>query len=83
MIVQMYAVKDVKTVFNKPHIQLNEIAAVREFKNYINCGDPFPEKNYGDLELWHVGSYDDVTGEIVPCLEFVTNGASVKEVVAE
>lgn len=80
MIVGLYSVKDTKTVFNKPHVQLNDIAAQREFSNYINCGDPFPTKNYGDLELWKLGTFNDVTGEIIPCVEFVVNGVSVKEV---
>lgn len=80
MIVNLYAVKDTKACFNKPIVQLNEATAVREFSHYINSGDPFPTRSYGDLELWHLGTFDDVTGTIVPCCDFVVNGASVKEV---
>lgn len=79
MILRLYACKDVKASFNKPIVQLNDATAVREFSNYINSGDLFAEKNYGDLELWYLGTFDDATGIIVPCCEFVVNGVSVKE----
>lgn len=65
MIKPLYAIKDVKTTFWKPFVELNEQSAVREFSNLINSRNEFTEQNYSDLELWQIGTYDDTTAEIV------------------
>ena len=63
MITRIYAVNDTKATFWKPHVQLNDLVARREFDNMINSGaNDFYSINYADLELWYLGEYDDITG---------------------
>lgn len=82
MILGVYCIKDVKTSFWRPHTQVNDVAAIREFDNMINSrSNAFVNDNYADLELWKCGTYDDVTGNISPCLEFIVKGIDVRKVV--
>lgn len=81
MIVNVYSIKDTKATFWKPHVQLNDLVARREFDNMINSGaNDFYSVNYADLELWQIGTYDDVTGALTPELKFVCSGVDVKKV---
>lgn len=81
MITKIYAVKDTKATFWKPHVQLNDLVARREFDNMINSGaHDFYSVNYADLELWCLGEYDDLTGIIKPFDPvFVCSGVDVKK----
>lgn len=75
----LYAIKDVKVGFWKPFVQPNEGVAIREFSNLVNSpGNDFVAQNYADLELWCLGTYDDVTGEISTEVEYIVKGADVK-----
>lgn len=81
MIMQVYAIKDTKSTFWRPFTQVNDAVAVREFSNMVNGSrDSFVAQNYQDLELWKLGTFSDVNGELTSEIEFVVNGSSVKEV---
>lgn len=80
MILGLYAVKDTKTVFWKPFTHHNDLSAQREFSNLVNSGNELVVSNVADFELWKLGEYDDVTGEIKSHVEFVCNGVAVKKV---
>lgn len=80
MILNVYAIKDTKTTFWRPHTQVNEVAAIREFDNLINSNDRFVSANYADLELWFLGTFDDLTGDLISEVRFVVKGADVKKV---
>lgn len=81
MIRGLYAVKDTKTSFWPPHVAPNDMAATREFANMVNSSrNEFMEQNYADCELWKLGEYDDVTGQITSAPQFVCSGCDVKKV---
>lgn len=81
MITKLYSIKDTKATFWKPHVQLNDLVARREFSNMINSSaNEFFSVNYSDLELWCIGEYDDITGKITAFDPvFVCNGVDVKD----
>lgn len=82
MIKGVYAVKDVKTSFWPPHVQVNDVAARREFENLVNSShNEFMQQNYADCELWKLGEYDDQTGAIVSDPVFICSGVDVKKVI--
>lgn len=79
----LYSIKDAKSGnFANPFSSYNDQVAVRDFK--ILCKDKNPNNLVGaypeDFDLFRVGSFDDKTGEIVPCCEFISNGSSLVEV---
>lgn len=77
----MYAIKDTKANFWKPHTQLNDHTARREFDNMINSGKTdFYAVNYADLELWRIGTYDDANAVLTSDIQFVCSGTDVKKV---
>lgn len=80
MISGLYAIKDTKTVFWKPFVHHNDLSAQREFANLVNSNNELVASNVDDFELWKLGTYNDVTGAILPKIEFICNGISVKKV---
>lgn len=81
MKVGVYCIKDTKASFWKPHTQVNDLVARREFDNLINSGKiDFYSVNYSDLELWKLGTFDDSNGEIVSEISFICSGVDVKKV---
>lgn len=81
MIVNMYAIKDTKSSFWKPHTQVNDAVAIREFSNMINSGaNDFCCINYADLELYRIGTYDDANGATTSEVVFICSGTDVKKV---
>lgn len=81
MITKVYAVKDVKVAFMKPFTAANDAVAVRDFTNVVNDDrDRYMSQNYGDMELWCLGEYNDQTGVIESMVEFLVKGADVRKV---
>lgn len=66
MILQIIVLRDIKAnVYGQPVFVPNIGAAIRSFGDQIkdpNAGDL--NKHPEDFELWHIGEYDDATGEI-------------------
>lgn len=73
----IYSVKDSLIGFGKPHNQVNDAAAHREFKGLINSDEAFVKANFGDLELYRIGWFDDQSGIFEPALEFICSGGQV------
>lgn len=80
MIKGIFAIKDTKSEFWNPFAHFNEQTAQREFALMVNAPENPVSQNPADYELWLVGSYDTTTGAIVPNLQFICNGISVKKV---
>ena len=81
MIRGVYAIKDVKTSFWPPHVQINDVSAQREFTNMVNSSrNEFMEQNFADCELWKLGEFDDQTGVITSAPVFICSGVDVKKV---
>ena len=81
MTLNLYSVKDVKVGFMKPFTAVNGSVAQRDFSMAVNRpGDDFMAANFGDLELWYLGSFDDQTGVVVGDLEYICKGCDVRKV---
>lgn len=58
----IYSIYDtVAKIFNKPFTEFNDETATRSFK--ASAPD---QPHIGDYSLYHIGYYDDNTGEIIP-----------------
>lgn len=74
----MYSVRDKVTSFMPPICEINENSAIRNFAQAINNGNLQYQSE--DFDLYRVGSFDDVSGEIETILpEFVVNGLQVRK----
>lgn len=69
MILNVYSVFDAKlAVFGKPWYGLNDAGAIREFSDAVNDGSN-PNNQWHrhpeDFSLYHLGAFDDQTGELM------------------
>ena len=65
---QAYSVLDIKTVaFLAPYFMRTNGEAIRAFSDACNSGDHQFNRHPADYVLFHVGGFDEGTGEIVPC----------------
>ena len=82
MKLKMYAVKDtVQGEMMNPFLLRNDEEAKRTFGVAVNSGR---DNNiciyYKDMQLYALGEYDTVTGEIASKVEFVCSGTDVKTI---
>lgn len=81
MIINVYCIKDTKATFWKPHTQINDAVARREFTNMINAPDNnFAAQNYSDMELYRIGTFDDANGVTTSDVVYLCSGVDVKKV---
>lgn len=82
MTLGVYAVKDSKTgAFWRPFTHVNDATAHREFSNMVNDrNNDFMQQNYGDLTLYKLGEFDDLSGELCSNVSFLCNACDVKKV---
>ena len=80
MKLNVYAIKDTKVgAFKSPFYSQNDLVAVRSLKNAVN--DPNAGElnlNAEDFQLYRLGAFDDLTGEITGQIEFVANAVDLK-----
>lgn len=79
---QYYAIKDnLSEMYMTPVLFQNENVALRWFSGVVNSKDQneIIYNNPGDFELWKLGIYDNNTGELIPMLEKIATGLSVKK----
>lgn len=80
MKIEIYSIKDAKVgVYQSPFYAQNHAVAVRTLKSAVNDDTKtnltlYPE----DFQLFHVGTFDDVTGELTSNVEFVANAVDLK-----
>lgn len=63
MIYNLYSVQDTLVGFNAPILMVNEEVAKRTYSDYLKsekCQHP------QDMRLFKIGTFDDVTGTILP-----------------
>lgn len=61
----IYSIYDNKTcVFNTPFFSMNNAAAIRTFSDAANDTQTNINKHPEDFALFHIGHYDEETGEI-------------------
>lgn len=62
----LYAIKDVKSGFSDPCVQVNDAVAGRGFERSV----PHMADDLGvpvsDLQLWRIGAYDVDSGQLIP-----------------
>lgn len=75
MIMDVYAIKDKKVRFMSLFTQANEEVAKRNFKNTV--ANTEMKLDPADYELWKLGTYNDLTGSIMPESKFIISAAEV------
>lgn len=71
----IYAIRDLKTNYGNPVCDINDDAAKRGFLMAVEYGQNELSKMPQDFELVKLGTFDEDTGEIVPCaMEIVITG---------
>lgn len=76
----VYALKDTKIGYTEPIIRVNDAIMKREFAFLINDANSRFHAIYQDIELYKLGTYDDVTGKMDCCEpKFISNGVEVKK----
>lgn len=77
-----FAIRDnLANAFMTPVLFDNENMALRWFTGVVNSKEQNEViyNNPGDFELWKIGAYDNVSGNIVGNLEKLATGLSVKK----
>lgn len=80
MKINIYSIKDTKVgAFKSPFYAQNNMVAMRSLKNAVN------DKNGGELylnaedfQLFNLGEFDDITGQITNNVEFICNAIDLK-----
>lgn len=83
MIYGLYAMRDVKTGFMTPVVEVNDDAAVRNFTHTIRQSEGILYTFNQDFSLYRIGDFDSDTGRVAPLVPVIqlADGASVaKEV---
>ena len=79
MTLKIYAIKDTKVGFMQPFYQANNAVAIRAFTNAVNAEQTNNiNQNLDDMELWHLGEYNDDTGEIKSDIQYLCKANDVK-----
>lgn len=66
MIVNVYAMRDVKTGFLTPSFDSNDETAIRNFSHAVINSDSIIFSFAQDFSLYRIGSYDSDTGILSP-----------------
>lgn len=82
MKLNIYSIEDALVGFMNPFYYQNDEIAKRALQNTLVSDQPSPIKtNYKDMNLYRLGTFDDVTGEITGDKEFIAKASDfVKEV---
>lgn len=79
MTLKIYAIKDTKVGFMQPFYQTNNAVAIRSFTNAVNAEQTNNiNQNIDDMELWHLGEFNDDTGEIKSDIQYLCKANDVK-----
>jgi hypothetical protein len=72
MMQKVFSVLDTKlATFGRPWFHMTDASAIREFSDAVNDGSNVQNQWYRhpeDFSLYCVGSFDDQSGELIPCL---------------
>lgn len=67
MISQIMSVRDSKTeVFSQPMFFVTKGVALRAFMDEVQRAGSDVSKHPEDFSFWHLGSFDDTTGDFIP-----------------
>lgn len=77
-----FAIRDnLANAFMTPVLFDNENMAIRWFTGVVNSREQNEViyNNPGDFELWKIGAYDNITGNLIGNLDKLATGLSVKK----
>lgn len=85
MIYKVYSFKDsVVGQFMNPFYQHNDNVALRTLSQAVNDSKPnVVNQNAGDIQLYCLGEYNDITGEIKSEVRFVANAVDFVQKVGD
>lgn len=65
MKLNIYAIRDLKIdAFSQPYYSHTHGSALRAFTDHVNDPQSMPNKHPEDYELWHLGDFDDQSGQL-------------------
>lgn len=65
MILNVYAIRDSKIhAFSQPYYSHTHGSALRAFSDHVNDANTQPNKHPEDYTLWHLGTFNDETGDL-------------------
>lgn len=72
----LYAIRDIKTGFMTPTMDINDESAVRNFYHSVQNSEGILYTFASDFSLFRIGEFDSDSGQIVPLIpiEFVADG---------
>lgn len=80
MIFEMYSIKDNKTGYMQPTLEMSEETAVRKFAHLLADSTALISFASEDFDLYRIGEFNSDSGIVTPITpEFVTNGIALKE----
>lgn len=80
MNMNIYAIKDTKTQYKNVMILQNDAVAKRTFKMLANDRNSEIYMYADDMELWKLGTWDNITGQITGTApEFMQKAIDVRE----
>ena len=82
---ELYTIKDTVTgIYDRPDTAINRGSILRDLGEIINSKEPNRlSTKVKDLQLYKIGDYNVLTGEITPCNEFICNLIDLKTSVGE
>lgn len=88
MIYSVYCVRDVKTSFASPFVDVSDESAKRgfgfAFHHSMNGDSSLMTFSPADFILFKIGEFNNESGELVPCLPaYICSGVDFKEVFNE
>lgn len=64
----VYSIRDAKTGFMTPSVDMNDASAARNFEHAVMNSASLMNSHPGDYALYCIGEFDTESGEIVSCL---------------
>lgn len=79
MIYGVFAIRDKKTCFMSPIVDMSDQSAIRNFSRAVNGEGNLMDFAPDDFDLYQIGTYDDQSGRLEPfeTIQFIINGASL------
>lgn len=76
MIYGVFCIRDAKTGFMTPTVDLNADSAIRNFAHSLLAAPSVVTTFSQDFDLYQLGSFDSQSGDLVPCAtpSFVVSG---------
>lgn len=75
----VYSIKDLKTGFLPPTVEMNDQSAIRNFEHACSNTQSLFFTHPGDYQFWRLGTYDTDTGELTSDPVFLIDAPNQKE----